>query len=285
MLSNFAFANNRVPKFETTRMKSTAGAGVASILMDEATLLNPATIAYYNQGGIFFQRSGIDSTRTQGSVPETQEFSSMSIIASDSKGPTGGSLSYNTVDYRGQKVQKISSAFARPIGEKSSFGANFSYLKEEIFNQNNVLEKNDYKVMNFGVAHALSESFTMGFVVNDPFKEKVDETRAIAGIQYVFKGFFSLMFDAGADYNQDLSQTVFWKAASQLKIFSDFFIRFGTYRDKGLQEKGTGAGVGWLQPRLVMELAVKNTQVLESLALNQTSEDIKETSFSLSYRF
>lgn len=93
------------------------------------------------------------------------------------------------------------------------------------------------------------------------------------------------MFDAGADYNQDLSKTATWKAATQIKLFSDFYARFGAFNDKGLKQKGSGVGIGWLQPRLVLELALKNTELLESEELNQTGEDIKETSFSLSYRF
>ncbi len=285
MLTGTTFARNKLPRFETARMKSTAGTGVASILMDEATYLNPATIAYYKNSSFLFQKSGLETTTTNATSNPTEEFNSMSIIASDAKGLAGGSLSYNTIEYKGESSKRFSSAFGRPIGKKSSFGINLTYTKEKTFDENNQIVEQDYKQTSFGVAHAINQEFTLGLVLEDPFQERPEDTRAIAGFQYVFKGFVSLMFDLGADYNQNLSDTVKWSAASQLKVFEDFFLRFGTFNDKGRQEKGSGAGVGWLQPKLVLELAVKNTERLESLVLNQTGEDIKETSFSLSYRF
>lgn len=286
MLIGTIHARNRVPRFETTRMKSTGGAGVASILMDEATYLNPATIAYYKQASLYFQKSGLESTtNTQNQNTNTQEFDTMTIIASDAKGLTGGSLSYNTIEYKGEKIKRFSSAFGRPLGKKSSFGVNLSHTKETVFNDSDQLIEQDFTQVTFGVAHAINEEFTLGLVVEDPFQERAEETRAITGFQYVFKGFVSLMFDMGADYNQNLSDTLVWRAASQLKVFDDFFLRFGTFNDKGRQEKGSGAGVGWLQPKLVIELAVKNSELLPSDVLNQEGEEIRETSFSLSYRF
>lgn len=276
-------ATNRVPRFETTRMKSTGGAGVASLLLDEATYLNPATIAYYKNSSLYFQKSGLEATQTNSN--STQEFDSMSIIASDAKGLTGGSLSYNTIDYRGQNIKRFSSAFGRPIGEKSSFGVNLSYSKEKVYNESGELVEQDFKQTTFGVAHAISESVTMGVVVYDPFKDKENDTLAVSGMQYVYKGFVSLMFDIGADYNRNLSDTLVWRAATQLKLFNDFFLRFGTFDDKGKMEKGNGAGIGWIQPKLVIELAIQNLDVLEEKSMNQEAEEIKETSFSLSYRF
>lgn len=286
MLTGTSFARNRVPNFETTRMKSTAGAGVASILMDEATYLNPATIAFYNQASLFVQRGGLETTPGNSATnTTTQEFDSLSIIASDAKGVTGGSLSYNSVDYKGESIKRFSSAFGRPVGKKSSLGLNVSHTKEKVFNENNQIIEQDFTQTTFGVAHAINEEFTLGLVFTDPFQERPEETKATAGIQYVYKGFISLMLDAGSNYNENLSDSLVWRAGTQLKVFDDFFLRFGSFNDKGRQEKGNGAGVGWIQPKLVIELAIKNTDLLESEILNQTSEEIRETSFSLSYRF
>lgn len=281
-------AANQIPKFETTRMKGTAGAGVASLLMDESTYLNPASIAYFQKGSVYYQHSGIDSTQSSSSAStpsETQEFSSTSVILSDAKGLTGGSFSYNDIDYRGQSSKRFAASFARPIGKKSALGATASYTKENVFNDNDVLEEKEYKQTTFGVIHVVDESLSLGFTVHDPFKEKERETRATTGIQYVLKDMLTLMMDAGADYNNKLSDTVVWKAAAQIRLFSDFYARFGTFNDKGIQQKGSGVGIGWMQPRLNVELALKNTDILSSEELQQTSEEIKESSFSLSYRF
>lgn len=288
MLATSTEAANQIPQFETTRMKGTAGAGVASLLMDEATFLNPASIAFYKKGSVYYQHSGIDSTQrpsNSSANPETQEFSSTSVILSDAKGSTGGSFSYNDIDYQGQSKKRFAAAFAHPIGKKSSLGVTASYIKESVFNDNDILEERDYKQSTFGILHVVDESLSVGFTVHDPFREKESETRATTGIQYLIKDIFTLMLDAGADYNSNLSDTVVWKAATQIRLFSDFYARFGTFNDKGLKQKGTGVGLGWMQPRLNIEIAMKNTDLLESEQLQQTSEEIKETSFSLSYRF
>lgn len=282
---NIAHASNPIPKFETTRMKSTAGAGIASILMDESTYLNPATIAFYNKGSIYYQKSGLDSTQGKESEKSSQSFSSSSIIVSDSKGSTGGSLSYNNIDYYGQNIKRFAASFARPIGKKSSLGITGIYTKEKIYNENGHLIKSNYKQTTIGVSHVIDESFSLGIVLYDPLKEKKGETLAMVGAQYIFGNFLSLMLDLGADYNQELSQTTVWRGATQIKIFSDFYARFGIFNDKGLKQKGSGIGVGWLQPKLVFEFALKNTELLQSDELKQIEEDIKETSFSLSYRF
>ncbi len=288
MMAGSTEAANKVPQFETTRMKGTAGAGIASLLMDEATYLNPASVAFYQKGSIYYQHSGIDSTQksSNSTTPSaTQEFSSMSVILSDAKGATGGSFSYNDIDYHGQNRKRFAAAFAHPIGKKSSLGVTGSYTKENIFNENNELVKQDYKQTTFGIMHVVDESLSVGFTVHDPFKEKPEETRASTGLQYVIKDIFTVMLDAGADYNNNLSDTVVWKAATQVRLFSDFYARFGTFNDKGTKQKGTGVGLGWMQPRLNVEISMKNTDILESDELNQSSEEIKESSFSLSYRF
>lgn len=281
-------AANQVPLFETTRMKSTGGTGVASLLMDEATYLNPAAIAFFDKGSIYYQHNGLKSTQVSSgsnTASNSQKFSSSSIILSDAKGPTGGSFSYNNIDYRGQSRKRFAAAFAHPIGKKSSLGMTAALTKEKVLDANNVLEKKTYKQLTFGVLHVVDESLSFGFTVNDPFQVKKNDTRATIGFQYVIKDILTVMADAGADYNNRLSDSTVLKAAAQIRLLSDFFARFGTFNDKGLQQKGSGVGIGWMQPRLNIEFALKNTDVLESSKLQQTTEEIKESSFSLAYRF
>ncbi len=43
-----AYAFTRVHDFETTRLKSTSGAGVGSILLEEAAVLNPASLSFFS---------------------------------------------------------------------------------------------------------------------------------------------------------------------------------------------------------------------------------------------
>jgi hypothetical protein len=65
----------------------------------------------------------------------------------------------------------------------------------------------------------------------------------------------------------------------QIKFFTEVYLRAGYFNDKGMEEKGTGVGLGWVQPRLAIEAALKNSKGFTS------SKTARETSFSLSYRF
>ena len=65
--SNSLFA--RVRNFETARLKSTAGAGVGSVLMDESTILNPAPIAFFNVSSVYVARIGTNITSDDPFVP------------------------------------------------------------------------------------------------------------------------------------------------------------------------------------------------------------------------
>ena len=46
---------------QTTRIQSSAGVGVGAVLLDEATLLNPAPMAFYQIGAIYYQQAEISS--------------------------------------------------------------------------------------------------------------------------------------------------------------------------------------------------------------------------------
>lgn len=281
-------ANARIHDFETTRLKSTAGAGVGSILMDEATALNPAPIAFFNMGSIYLQKSSSNITPDEASIGETMsETDTMAAIISDAKGPLKGSISILKYGEGFNKRKRYAASFASVIGKKSSMGVTYRMTEDELSQSGNIYEKDKYKQTIFGVLHALSSSFTLGFVVIDPFKKRPLDTRAILGAQYIYQDFISVMFDMGTDYNLPMEEKFLYKGAVQFKVFTDFFVRAGLFNDKGLGEKGSGAGIGWVQPRLVLDFALKNTTRLEKTFLEsvQDAAKIKETSFSLSYKF
>lgn len=280
-----AYALNKIPEFETTRLKSTAGTGVGSVLMDEATILNPAPLAFFNVGSFYLQKSGADSTLGDGESKSLGESDTVSFIASDSKGRVNGSISYTKKTHRFSDRKRWGVSFSSPVGDKSALGVSYRITTDNLSENGISYSEEKYKQTVFGVTHALTSDFTMGLVFVDPFKAKPEDTQALIGFQYLYKDFISLMFDSGADYNQPLSETILYRGAIQAKIFKDFYLRAGTFNDKGKASKGSGAGVGWVQPRLVLDFGIKNTKLLEDEKLAQTSEEIKETSFSLSYRF
>lgn len=289
LISFSSMAINRIPEFQTTRLKSTGGAGVGSLLVDEATSLNPAPLAFFGLGSFYFQKMFTKSTYenpdTSPGGPGEKESDLTSIIATDTKGRIKGSIRYLNQDYVFNSRKQYALSLAHMAGKKSSFGVTYERTQDDISPDGVTFTEQKYNQTTFGATHVLNENFSFGLVFIDPFKERPEDTRGIAGIQYVYQNFLSFMLDGGADYNKKLSETVLWKTAMQVKFYDDFYIRAGFYDDKGLMEKGSGAGIGWLQPRLNIEFAIVNRELLESTEINQKSEDIRETSFSLSYRF
>lgn len=285
ILPSLSFGKLR--NYETTRMKSTGGAGVGSILLDEATLLNPAAMGFYTVSSVYYQNGASDvtpsaaNTSYQGIEPENFAF-----IASDASGGTGGSLSYTNQNSDFDSRKRFSVSLASPVAKTSAIGITYRHSTDLISTTENGLNiiEDSYSQVVLGMTHALNSNFSIGLIAVDPFREKPEETRGILGFQYVYKA-ISLMLDLGSNYYEDLSYSVLYKAALQVQVMDDFYIRFGAFKDQGLNESGNGVGGGWAGPKLVVDLAIKNTNVASNSLTSDNGQQIKETSFSLSYRF
>jgi hypothetical protein len=280
-------ANAEFVPFETTRIKSTAGTGVASLLMDEASSLNPASLGFFTMSSLYVQKTKENFSRySEGSTnPAVDESELTGVIISDAKGRIKGSFSYHRQYDQMDSRQQYGLSLSTAGGEQSAMGVTYLFTKDRLHEIDNSFHDEEFYQLVFGITHALNRSFTIGTVVIDPTKKRVGETRAIVGVQYTFRNFLFLMADLGSDYNQALSETVLYRAAAQFKIFSDFYLRFGASNDRGKRLKSSGVGIGWVQPRLVVNLSIKNSNRDKSLAINQEREDLKESSFSLSYHF
>jgi len=277
----FAFSLSFIAKatnFETARLFSTAGAGVGSILMDEATILNPAPLAFFNLTSVFVQKSVGEYQDTPTSSPlGGREAENMAAIVSDAKGPLKGSLSYfKQTD--GHVIRKrISIASAFPFGKKSAVGITARRTTDKI----NDVEDTYYQFV-VGAIHAVSQYFQAGLVVIDPLGTRPDEMKAILGLQLVYGDFISAMVDFGANWERPLDETFLYRGAVQFMVFEDLYLRGGLYKDKGINEKGNGVGVGWVSPKLALEAAMKNSELT---LIGGQVEKKRETSFSVSYRF
>ena len=272
--------------FQTTRLKSTAGAGVASVLMDESTILNPAPLAMFNVSSIYFQRSGADlDIDSNSGLGRTVQDKSTAIIVSDSNGGVSGSLSYLAQTQGANERKRFGVSVSSMIGQRSAFGVSYRFNKEETNLDGLGMVKTSTRQGSLGILHALSPSFTLGLVAVDPLKAVPGETKGIVGGQYVFNDFISIMLDLGADYNNNLADSVLYRAAMQFKIYNDFFLRFGAHDDKAIKEKGTGVGIGWVQPKLSIDFALRNSERSEDALAATKEQKLKESSFSVSYRF
>ena len=267
--------------FETTRLKSTAGAGVASLLIDESTILNPAPMAFFNLASFYIQRSDQKtSTRENGIKKLMDDSNHIGFIASDSKGRFKGSASYHKYKEKDSQSKRWAIAIASPFGESSAIGFSYSTTKKR-----KTGTKSEYSHFVLGLSHILDESFSFGFTVQDPFKKGAEYYSTLLGIQYSYKRLITLMADVGGNYNLDFEGESIYKAAAQIKVFEDFFLRLGTNLDNSKNTKTNAVGIGWVQPKLSIDFAIKNTEPTASTPENTQPIDIKENSFSLSYRF
>lgn len=264
--------------FETTRLKSTAGAGVGSILMNEATILNPAPLALFTVSSIYLEKY------SQKSDIFDSKSDNYAVIASDTSKNLKGSIAYIKSNEAGLKNSQMNIALASTMGQRSSAGISYKSVKKQYFNKGELVSQN-YKMLIPGVFHAVNDGFTFGIVAVDPTRKTPNETKAIIGLQYQFLNYITLMADFGSDWKRDFNESSLYKVATQFKILSDFYLRFGVFDDKSIKQKGTGFGLGWVQPKLVIDFAIKNTKLNEDIAFSQSYQNIKESSFSLSYRF
>lgn len=287
LLGTASDAEAKMRNFETARMKSTAGAGVGSLLLDEGTLLNPASMGFYTISSIYFQSGGMDITPTDTNSPYIgKEPSLKAFIGSDASRGTGGSISFTEQVENFDTRERLSLALGAPVSEKVAIGVSFRKTTDtySLTNNGQNFVEDDYNQFTFGITQVMSPQFSMGFVVVDPFQTKPEDTLAVLGFQYVYKS-ITFILDLGANYNDDLSKSSVYRGAIQVNVFNDFFVRFGTYKDQGKGESGNGVGAGWAGPKLVLDLALKNTTIDNNILLNRAGEKIRETSFSLSYKF
>ncbi len=282
----------RVRDFETTRLKSTGGAGVGALLMNEAAILNPASIGFFQNSSIYFQQESVTyeggELSGRGLTSTYDEFSgSQGVIAADTKRNLKGAIAYTKQQEGYDKRTRFSGAVAGQIGKTSTMGIQYRKTDEtyyDFFQEQDVEDNYDQVVL--GITHAVDESLTIGAIAIDPFKNRSEDTRAIFGSQYVYKGFVTLMLDIGANYATDIAASRLYRGAMQFKVFSSFFARAGVFEDRSLDEKGNGFGVAWVGPKLVIEAAYKT---INDLGLTESddpkAETERESSLAVSYFF
>ncbi|TDJ07923.1 MAG: hypothetical protein E2O68_02850 [Deltaproteobacteria bacterium] len=268
----------RVTNFETARLSSTAGAGVGSILMDEATILNPAPLAFFNLTSVLVQKSfGNYNSEVDNSPLGGKEAKNIAVIVSDAKGPFKGSISYFKQTDGNMVRKRISLATAFPFGKKSAFGLTARRTQDQF-----VFGDETYYQIVIGAFHALNQYFSAGLVIVDPLQKRPEDVKAVLGLQLVYGEFISAMIDFGGNWMRPLDETFLYRGAVQFMVFKDLFIRGGLYKDKGQNEKGNGVGIGWTSPKLSLEIGMKNSEFTYG---EDKVDKRKETSFSVSYRF
>ena len=280
-------ANAELRDFQTTRLISTAGTGVGSILMDEGTILNPAPLAFFGTTSFYVQKnnSKYEYDKNDGSgTKQTDKMDNWSFIASDGNGQVGASLSYQTQKIGDSTRKRWGLAMGMPADKDSAFGVSVKRTVDETTTMGRT-DKDTLYQFNAGVTHVMSPSLTLGLLASDVTKKDEGDTAIIVGIQYVYAEFISLMADGGTNYTQSFADYAQYRGAAQFKVFSDVYLRVGAYENKAKHERGTGGGIGWVGPKLVFEAAIARKKLLAFKDVRTQSEEAKEASFSLSLRF
>lgn len=271
----------KIHEFETTHLKSMAGTGVAGVFMEEAAFLNPASLAFFNLGNVYFQRDMLQIKDSKGNV--LQKPKATGIVFADGNPSLSGSLSYVNQEEGTIKRSRWGLSTSAPLSKESSFGASVRKTKDKNSLNNSEV---DYYQTTFGITHALTPETSLGIVAYDVFNSKADETKAILGFQHLFVDYVTVSFDLGGNYKADeISDTLLYRGGVQVRVLNDFFLRFGAFKDKSRQEKGNGYGLAWVQPRLTFEFAFKNSKQDANLAINRDESKIRDLSFSASIRF
>lgn len=279
----------QIRDFQTTRLISTGGAGVASILSTEAAILNPASSAFFN-GSSFAYQGYTTTLQKENDVRDTlpDEFPSSNrsqgVFASDNSGPVKGGIAYlNQKENRYQRDNMVFHA-AAPIGGSTALGFSYNYIQDKYPNGTKPRHQVEHKMV-VGLTHIVDEKMVLGLVVNDPTRTIPGDERATAGFQYTVASRFTIIADYGIQYTQAASEKYVWNAAVQLNLFSDFFLRGGQFYDNIRHFKGTGWGVGWIGPRLGIEFAQKFSDQFGEGSYIYQDERLVDTSLSAIIKF
>lgn len=271
----------KIHEFETTELRSMAGTGVAGILAEEAAFLNPASLAFFNTVSAFVQRDVNQIKNSRGDI--IQKPKSTAIVLTDGNPNLSGSISYVNQEEGAFKRTRWGFSGSSPLSKQSAFGVSFRKTKDE--NILNRSEINYYQTV-FGVTHALDEKTSLGLVAYDAFNSKGDATKAFVGFQHILLDYVTIAADMGGDYKSDeISKTILYRGALQIRALDDFYVRFGAFNDKSREEKGTGMGLAWIQPRLAFGFALKNFKQASNVLIGRNETKTREMSFSVSMRF
>lgn len=279
----------RIREFQTTRLNSTGGAGVASVLSTEAAILNPASAGFYNDTSFSYQSYSTNlkhenPLRDTNSDDFAKRNNSQGFFLADQSGSLKGGVGYvtqNENDY--QRTQYIFHS-ATSAGPAGTLGFSYRYLKDE-YPRDLKSGKHISHQFSLGSLHVLDEKTTLGIVIKDPGVSVSGEERLLVGIQYQLADKITLIADAGAQYTKAFNKKYLWKMAAQINIFSDFFFRAGQFYDNVTEFKGTGWGVSWIGPNLGVEFAQKISDQIGQGSYVYKDETLVDTSISAVIKF
>jgi hypothetical protein len=282
-------AHAQIRDFQTTRLNSTAGAGVASVLSTEAAILNPASGAFFSGETASYQGYTTalrNKNQLRDTIPDkfSKHNTSTGAFVGDNSGTVKGGVAYvqqNENDYRRERIIFHAAA---PIDAKSAMGLTYGFLSDRKPPQTS--NRYDYShQMRIGTLHVLSENLSLGFVLIDPARAVPGEERFIGGFQYVLTDKLTLIADGGVQYTKAVKEENLWRAAVQVNVFKDFFVRGGRFYDNVTEFRGWAWGASWIGPRLGLEFAMKTSERFGKNTYIYDKETLVDTSLAAVIKF
>lgn len=275
-------AESKIRDFETTRLQSTSGAGVASILVNETSILNPAPIVFVPVSSFYYQKgtAKLDSVSDKRNK-SFSDGSSQIYLLSDSTTQLKGTFSYQDHSENHNRRKRFTSSIANNSGKQTSFGILYRYTIDEEGNK----EKKYHQGV-LGFTHIYSNDLTIGGVIVDPFLANKEDARSLVGFQYALTPNFYLIVDGGVNFNDKPKENTLSRAALQVNFINSFYLRAGQYQDKITNYKGKSWGVSWIGPKLSVEYAYKTSEIIaENTDYIYANEQIIESSVSFALTF
>ncbi|MBY0516102.1 MAG: hypothetical protein K2P81_04290 [Bacteriovoracaceae bacterium] len=287
----FSFhAAAQIRPYQTTRLLSTAGAGVASMLVSESAVLNPAPLAFFSNTFVSYQNTSVDlKSPSTNRTSDGRDFSDSSrhegYFIFDNASALKGGFSYQYQRENGFVRKRGTVTMASQIAENMSFGVLYKYTQDKNPSWQNGGHKVSHPVT-LGFSWIPMNQLILGLVWDDPGKAIKNESRVLGGVQYSLSEKLVFLGDAGVDPTKTYKDSQIWRAAIQFNAFADFFIRGGRFQDKAQNLEGTGWGASWTGPKLGIDFAMKNArQIRKEISYLYPDERINEFSFSLNVQF
>jgi hypothetical protein len=263
----------------STRLLSTSGSGVASILVNESVFLNPASIAFFDTTNFYIQNDKSEITN-ENSRKSDETSNNNYLLLSDTSSDLKGALSYQEKSEFDLKNKKFVATGAGLLAGDSAIGFSYSYNQTEFENKNELKH-----ILTSGITYIKNEELSFGILLTDLTKEIKENAKIVTGFQYKILPILTFIFDVETNYYLDSSEYSGYRTALQSQFYDDFFLRIGKFDDGFLEQNGQSWGLSWYGPRLSLEYAYVHSKQKMDFGPFLKEDIIVDQSLSLSVRF
>lgn len=267
-------------EIETAQLKSTGGAGVGSVLLNEAAILNPASIAFHNKTSIYYGKELIALKNSSDDRPKKFRDSSRELFTiSDTSSQVKGGLSLEKSKIDRDSRFRITSSGASAIGKSTALGMILKYSEDEFESSHKT-----YTQLDFGLLHSVKDGLSFGAVLQNFTHANRNDPVLLVGIHYNLFANMDIIFDAGTTYEDDPEENTLQRGALQLQVFNSLFLRTAQFYDKISEIKGNSWGFSWVGPKLSLEYGYKTYEPInddDQVALIYEDEKVVENTLSL----